>query len=83
MLEREKIKPKELVSFGDGYVEVELVADLGGLAIGAATNEASRTGINEWKRRRLTAAGANAIIPDFRNGGEILAAIKGDTEYAV
>jgi len=71
MLEKENIKPNELVSFGDGYVEVELVANLGGLAIGAATNEETREGINEWKMNRLVSAGANAIIPDFRNWKEI------------
>ena len=75
MLEKEGIKPNQLVSFGDGYVEVELVANLGGLAIGAATNEETREGINEWKRNRLITAGANAIIPDFRNVNEILDAI--------
>lgn len=76
MLDREGIRPKELVSFGDGYVEVELVANLGGLAIGAATNEQTREGINAWKRNRLIAAGANAIIPDFRRKEEIFTAIK-------
>lgn len=76
MLDREGIRPNQLVSFGDGYVEVELVADLGGLAIGAATNEQTREGINAWKRNRLIAAGAHAIIPDFRQKEAIFAAIK-------
>lgn len=76
MLDREGILPNQLVSFGDGYVEVELVADLGGLAIGAATNEHERRGIDGWKRSRLIAAGAHAIIPDFRQKEAIFAAIK-------
>lgn len=76
MLERENIKPNQLVSFGDGYVEVELVANLGGLAIGVATNEETREGINEWKFNRLVSAGANAIIPDFRNWKEIYEEIR-------
>lgn len=78
MLEREKILPQELASFGDGYVEVELVANLGGLAVGAATNEETRAGINTWKRERLIDAGANAIIPDFRAADEIFQAIRGN-----
>lgn len=78
LLEEENISSKELVSFGDGYVEIELVAQLGGLAIGAATNEETRQGVNEWKRERLTAAGANAIIADFRNAEEILEMISRD-----
>lgn len=76
MLEREKILPNQLVSFGDGYVEVELVAELGGLAIGAATNEETRQGVNAWKRSRLISAGAHAIIPDFREKEAIIAAIR-------
>jgi len=72
LLETENISPKELVSFGDGYVEIELVANLGGLAIGAATDEEHKQGVDQWKRGRLVAAGANAIIPDFRNAEEIL-----------
>ena len=75
MLEREHIQPRQLVSFGDGYVEVELVAKLGGLAIGAATEEEKRCGVNEWKRSRLIGAGANAIIPDFRCADEIMSLI--------
>ena len=71
-MEEKNIQPKELVSFGDGYVEIELVANLGGLAIGAATNEETRQGVNAWKRQRLISAGANAIIPDFRNAEEII-----------
>ena len=72
LLREEGISPKELVSFGDGYVEIELVANLGGLAIGAATNEQTREGVDQWKRGRLISAGANAIIPDFRNTEQIL-----------
>lgn len=82
MLEKEKIRPNQLVSFGDGYVEVELVEKLGGLAVGAATNEKTRCGVNGWKRRRLIAAGAHAIIPDFTAAQEICAAIRRDS-YAV
>lgn len=78
MIEREGIKPNELVSFGDGYVEIELVENLGGLAIGAATEEKKREGINEWKRNRLISAGAHAIIPDFRSVDEIYQAIRSD-----
>lgn len=75
LMDEQNILPKELVSFGDGYVEIELVANLGGLAIGAATNEETRQGVNQWKRQRLVSAGANVIIPDFRNAEEIIDAI--------
>lgn len=75
MINKENIRPNELVSFGDGYVEVQLVAELGGLAIGAATDEEKRTGINEWKRQRLMNAGANAIIPDFTDSDAIISLV--------
>ncbi|MBO5502992.1 MAG: HAD family hydrolase [Lachnospiraceae bacterium] len=72
LLEKEGIDPSELISFGDGYVEVQLVAERGGLAIGVATNEDTRTGINEWKRGRLIVAGARAIAPDFSQPEELM-----------
>jgi len=78
LLEQEGIRPNQLVSFGDGYVEIELVAKLEGLAIGVATNEETRQGVNQWKRERLISAGANAIIPDFRNAEEIIQKISQD-----
>ena len=36
-----------------------------GYAVGAATDEERRRGINAWKRDRLKKAGAAMIIPDF------------------
>ena len=60
-----------LVGFGDGYVEIENIREAGGFAVGVPTNEAERCGIDEWKRERLIRAGANMIIPDYRNVPEI------------
>jgi phosphoglycolate phosphatase len=56
---------KEFLSFGDGFVEIENTKSVAGVAVGVATNEAERCGIDEWKRNRLIAAGADLIIPDF------------------
>ena len=67
MIEKEGIKPENLISFGDGYVELELIDKIGGYAVGAATDEVRRCGIDEWKRNRLLSAGAGMIIPDFSN----------------
>ena len=78
MMEREGIRPRELASFGDGYVEVELVKNLGGHAVGVATDEANRRGVDEWKRNRLLSAGAEAIIPDFEDVQALMAWIKGE-----
>ncbi|NUP98256.1 MAG: HAD family hydrolase [Armatimonadetes bacterium] len=56
----------ELVAFGDGYVEIENTVAVGGIAVGAATDEVRREGIDAWKRNRLALAGAHVIVPDFR-----------------
>lgn len=61
----------ELIGFGDGYVEIENVHDIGGFAVGVATNEADRTGVDEWKRNRLIGAGADLIIPDYSDIGQL------------
>ena len=55
----------ELAAFGDGRMEMLVARAAGGLAVGVASNEFERQGINEQKRGVLIAAGADAIIPDF------------------
>ena len=55
------------MSFGDGFVEIELVKNVGGYAIAVATDEKTQNGVNEYKRNRLLKAGADAVIPDFYN----------------
>jgi len=62
----------ELVGFGDGYVEIQNVADVGGIAIGVATDEERRECIDGWKRNRLIVAGSDAIIPEFREHERLL-----------
>jgi beta-phosphoglucomutase-like phosphatase (HAD superfamily) len=61
------LQPGELIGFGDGYVEIEEVKRAGGIAIGVASDEKHRTGINDWKRNRLIQAGADVIVPDYRD----------------
>ncbi len=63
----------EFVAFGDGFVEIEDSKAVGGIAVGVASNEDTRTGINEWKRTRLIRAGADIIIPDFRDHAALIA----------
>ena len=60
------IKGETLLGFGDGFVEIQNVRDVGGTAIAVASDEAQRSGEPDaWKRERLIAAGAHAVIPDF------------------
>ena len=63
---------KELLGFGDGYVEIENIKGSGGFACGVATDEVKRYGIDEWKRNRLKKSGADIIIPDFTGTPELI-----------
>ena len=64
----------ELISFGDGFVEIELVAGIGGYSVGVATDEVRKNGIvNQRKRERLLEAGAAMIIPDFSDADKLVA----------
>ncbi|MEJ2559096.1 MAG: haloacid dehalogenase-like hydrolase [Anaerolineae bacterium] len=66
ILRENRLAGPELVAFGDGFVEIEDTKAVGGIAVGVASNEATRCGIDTWKRQRLIQAGADLIIPDFR-----------------
>ncbi|HVI41194.1 MAG TPA: SIS domain-containing protein [Anaerovoracaceae bacterium] len=76
IISENRISPDQLVSFGDGYVEIELVKNLGGYTFGVATEEIRQKGINKWKRERLIQAGADAIIPNFDDDGKIIEFLK-------
>lgn len=65
IIRENNLQGPELLGFGDGYVEIENVVEAGGYAVGVASDEARRTGIDQWKRDRLVLAGAHMIIPDY------------------
>lgn len=77
ILRQHQLPGHELLTFGDGYVEIENTAAVGGLAVGVASNEAERQGIDAWKRQRLIEAGAAIIIPDFREYETLLDYLNG------
>jgi len=80
VLTEENLKGSEFVAFGDGYVEIENTKEVGGVAIGVATEERLRSGIvDEWKRERLIGAGADLIIPDFAEQERVVAYLSGET----
>ena len=72
ILSRHRLAGSSLVTFGDGFVEIESCKAVGGLAIGVASDEVKRRGLNEWKRARLIQAGADVIIPDYLDIDAIL-----------
>jgi len=65
LLEEKKLHGPELLSFGDGYVEIENTKEVGGIAVGVASDEKHPQAVDEWKRQRLIEAGADVIIPHY------------------
>ena len=65
-------KGDELLGFGDGFVEIKNVKDVGGTAVGLATNEPDCQVVDEWKRERLISVGADFIVPNFLPREELL-----------
>jgi bifunctional ADP-heptose synthase (sugar kinase/adenylyltransferase)/phosphoglycolate phosphatase-like HAD superfamily hydrolase len=55
----------ELAVFGDGPVEMRECRKREGIAVGIASDEIRRHGLNMEKRTRLIKAGAHVIVPDF------------------
>lgn len=55
----------EFLGFGDGYVEIENIHEVNGVAVGVATDEPDCAQVDEWKRERLVKSGASFIIPNF------------------
>ncbi len=65
IIEETGVRGNDILGFGDGFVEIEEVKRVGGLAVGVASNETTRQGINQWKRDRLIKAGADIILGDY------------------
>jgi len=79
LLRENAIPGRQLLAFGDGYVEIENTKAVDGLAVALATDEAHNGSgrFDEWKRRRLREVGADVVIPDFRDGAPLLTRIFG------
>lgn len=72
LLEENQLSGEQLLGFGDGFVEIENIRAVGGYAVGVATDEERRCGVNAWKRSRLLGAGADAVIPDFSDSERLI-----------
>ena len=55
----------QVVTFGDGPVEIRETRKRGGVTVGIASNEVKRHSLNPGKRTRLIKAGADIVVPDF------------------
>lgn len=68
ILAENQVDGRYLLGFGDGYVEIQNVKAVGGIAVAVASDEAGRSGRPDpWKRDRLIGAGADIVIPDYRD----------------
>jgi len=72
ILHEHGLRGEQLLGFGDGFVEIEEVKKVGGVAVAVASDEVKRQGINAWKRDRLVRAGADVVIPDYRRHERLL-----------
>jgi phosphoglycolate phosphatase-like HAD superfamily hydrolase len=77
ILRENQITGSELLTFGDGYVEIENTREVGGLAVAVASDEAANGSgrIDQWKRQRLLGVGAHVVIPDYRDALPLLQVI--------
>jgi phosphoglycolate phosphatase-like HAD superfamily hydrolase len=73
ILRENNLHGEELLAFGDGFVEIEEVKKVGGVAVAVASDEVNRRGVHAWKRDRLVRAGADIVIPEYRQQRRLLA----------
>src|ERR1700675_455111 len=66
---------QQILVFGDGYVEIEEVKNVGGIAVGVASEEPACTRVDEWKRQRLIGVGADYIVPNFLCREELVSSL--------
>jgi phosphoglycolate phosphatase len=79
ILRENNIPGAQLLSFGDGYVEIQNTKEAGGLAVAVASDEANNGSgrIDEWKRQRLLGVGADVVIADYRDAESLLGCLLG------
>ena len=82
ILHENNIAGAQLLSFGDGYVEIQNTKEVGGLALAVASDEAHNGSgrIDEWKRQRLLGVGADVVIPDYRDADPLLRTLLGNDQ---
>jgi phosphoglycolate phosphatase len=71
------VQGEEIIGFGDGYVEIEEVKLVGGVAVGVASMEPECMAVDEWKRQRLIGVGADYIVPNYLCHAELMGALFG------
>jgi phosphoglycolate phosphatase-like HAD superfamily hydrolase len=79
LLAEENIAGEHLLSFGDGPVEVEVTKQVGGLAVGVASDEnVNGSGkLDPQKEKLLKAAGADLLVSDYRDATALIECLFG------
>jgi phosphoglycolate phosphatase-like HAD superfamily hydrolase len=79
LLADENIAGEHLLSFGDGPVEIQVTKQVGGLAVGVASDEnVNGCGkMDPQKQMLLKNAGADLLIPDYRDGRALIECLFG------
>ncbi len=72
LIANSEFRGDEFLGFGDGYVEIENIKEVGGVAVGVATDEPECLRADAWKRERLIKSGADVIIPNFLKLDDLL-----------
>lgn len=73
IIESAEFRGEEFLGFGDGYVEIENVKQVGGVAVGVATAEPACLAVDDWKRNRLVGVGADYIVPNYLHRAQLFA----------
>ena len=72
----------EFLGFGDGYVEIENVKQVGGVAVGIASDEPECMKVDDWKRTRLIGVGADVIVANYLELDELFSALRMEAAVA-
>ncbi len=75
IIARSEFQGPEFLGFGDGFVEIENVKEVGGVAVGVATDEPFCVQVDPVKRKRLASVGADWIIPHYNAHDELMSAL--------
>jgi phosphoglycolate phosphatase-like HAD superfamily hydrolase len=73
LLAEEAISGRQMLSFGDGPVEIRETKRAGGLAVAIASDEENNGSgrPDRWKREQLLQAGADAVAADFQAADDL------------
>ena len=79
LLAEETISGSQLLSFGDGPVEIRETKQVGGLAVAVASDEEINGSgkPDPWKRKQMLQAGADAVVADFSPPDEVIELVFG------